>query len=87
MATAAIIHGALHSINLTINIRNMCVLLAPIFAANTAIATYLMTSEVSAHDRHVLGALQPGAAARFATRQNSPPERAHAIILLCLFRR
>jgi dolichyl-diphosphooligosaccharide---protein glycosyltransferase len=46
MATAAAIHGVLNYLNISINVRNMCVFLAPIFAANTAIATYLLTNEV-----------------------------------------
>ena len=48
MATAAAIHGVLNALNISINVRNMCVFLAPIFAANTAIATYLLTKEVRA---------------------------------------
>lgn len=46
MATAASIHAVLNFLNISINVRNMCVFLAPVFAANTAIATYLMTTEV-----------------------------------------
>ncbi len=45
MATAAAIHGMLNSLNITINIRNMCVFLAPVFASLTALSTYLMTVE------------------------------------------
>mmetsp|Transcript_2258 Transcript_2258/g.3124 ORF Transcript_2258/g.3124 Transcript_2258/m.3124 type:complete len:892 (+) Transcript_2258:89-2764(+) len=47
MLTAATIHWALNAINITINIRNMCVFLAPLFAANTAISSYLLTTEVT----------------------------------------
>jgi dolichyl-diphosphooligosaccharide---protein glycosyltransferase len=47
MATAALLQNLLNYFHLTINTRNMCVFLAPIFAAFTAIATYLMTTEVS----------------------------------------
>jgi len=45
MATAAALHSILNTLNISINVRNMCVFLAPIFAANTAIATYLLTKE------------------------------------------
>jgi len=45
MITAAAVYHALHFFNLTVQIRNVCVLLAPWFASNTAIATYLFTSE------------------------------------------
>jgi hypothetical protein len=50
MATAAVIHNGLHMLSISINTRNMCVFLAPIFAALTAIATYLFTKEVRGCD-------------------------------------
>lgn len=46
MATAAFMHWVLNVFNISVNVRNMCVFTAPIFAANTAIAVYLMTKEV-----------------------------------------
>jgi len=47
MFTAATIYHVLRYFNFTVVIRNVCVLLAPVFAANTAVATYLLTSELS----------------------------------------
>lgn len=47
MVTARFMHWFLNAINISINVRNMCVFLAPIFAAITAVATYLLTSEVT----------------------------------------
>eukprot|EP00904_Undaria_pinnatifida_P008662 jgi/Undpi1/4926/HiC_scaffold_19.g08278.m1 len=47
MATAASFYWVLHALHVTINIRNMCVFLAPLFAANTAVASYLLTTEVT----------------------------------------
>jgi dolichyl-diphosphooligosaccharide---protein glycosyltransferase len=41
MATSGIIYSFLHAINLPVDIRNICVLLAPGFSAFTAFATYL----------------------------------------------
>ncbi|CAM9488075.1 unnamed protein product, partial [Ectocarpus sp. 8 AP-2014] len=49
MATAASFYWILHALHITINIRNVCVFLAPLFAANTAVASYLLTTEVSFH--------------------------------------
>lgn len=46
MVTAAVIHKLLNILHITINVRNMCVFLAPLFAANTAAATFLMVKEV-----------------------------------------
>eukprot|EP00742_Colponemidia_sp_Colp-10_P002221 GILJ01002375.1.p1 GENE.GILJ01002375.1~~GILJ01002375.1.p1 ORF type:complete len:708 (+),score=115.24 GILJ01002375.1:49-2172(+) len=45
MVTAAFVFWGLNAINLTVNIRNVCVLLAPFMASNTTIATYLLTKE------------------------------------------
>lgn len=47
MLTAASLSWVLNIFHLTVNIRNICVFLAPLFAANTAIATYLLTEEVT----------------------------------------
>lgn len=46
MVTAALMHKALHAINFHVDIREVCVFLAPIFSAATAYATYLFTSEI-----------------------------------------
>jgi len=46
MATAAVVYWALNAFNITVNIRNVCVLLAPWFASNTAMVTYFFAKEV-----------------------------------------
>ena len=46
MLTSGLIHHILNSLNITINIRNVCVFLAPFFSGLTAIATFLFTREV-----------------------------------------
>jgi dolichyl-diphosphooligosaccharide--protein glycosyltransferase len=46
MFTAATVYWILHFFNLTVDIRNVCVLLAPFFASNTAMVTYLFAKEV-----------------------------------------
>jgi dolichyl-diphosphooligosaccharide--protein glycosyltransferase len=47
MFTSASIYWVLNFFNITINIRNMCVFLAPIFSSLSAIASYLLTKEVT----------------------------------------
>lgn len=47
MLTAATIYWSANALNITLNIRNVCVLLAPIFSANAALASYLLTTEVT----------------------------------------
>jgi dolichyl-diphosphooligosaccharide---protein glycosyltransferase len=46
MITSATLYWLLNSINITINVRNVCVLVAPFFGANTTLAAYFFTSEV-----------------------------------------
>jgi hypothetical protein len=41
MATSGVIYSVLHALNLPVDIRNICVLLAPGFSALTAWATYM----------------------------------------------
>ncbi|XP_026471674.1 dolichyl-diphosphooligosaccharide--protein glycosyltransferase subunit STT3A isoform X1 [Ctenocephalides felis] len=46
MVTAASLYNLLWSFNITINIRNVCVFLAPFFSSLTTIVTYLLTKEL-----------------------------------------
>jgi len=46
MFTAAFVYWTLHALNITIKIRNICVLLAPFFSSLTALSAYLFTSEI-----------------------------------------
>jgi dolichyl-diphosphooligosaccharide--protein glycosyltransferase len=45
--TAALIYWVLHAFNITIDLRNVCVLTSPWFASNTAMSTYFFTKELS----------------------------------------
>ena len=56
MVTSAIIHKVLELINLPVDIRNVCVLLAPGFSGLTALATYLFTREMSGDGAGLLAA-------------------------------
>jgi dolichyl-diphosphooligosaccharide---protein glycosyltransferase len=47
MSTAGGIYWFLHWLAIPVDIRNVCVFLAPIFAALTALASYLMTTEIT----------------------------------------
>eukprot|EP00762_Andalucia_godoyi_P002443 ANDGO_02757.mRNA.1 Dolichyl-diphosphooligosaccharide--protein glycosyltransferase subunit STT3 len=47
MATSALLYWALHAINITVDIRNVCVFLAPLFAAFTCLVAYSLTKTVS----------------------------------------
>lgn len=47
MVTSGIIYHILRLLSLPVDIRNICVLLAPAFSGLTALATYLITSEMT----------------------------------------
>lgn len=47
MMTSGFIYWVLHSLSIPIDIRNVCVFLAPIFSALTSLAAYLMTKEIT----------------------------------------
>ncbi|KAL2756894.1 glycosyltransferase family 66 protein [Sodiomyces alcalophilus JCM 7366] len=47
MVTSGVIYHALRALTLPIDIRNVCVLLAPAFSGLTAIAAYLLTNEMT----------------------------------------
>lgn len=47
MVTSGVIYHTLRFLTLPVDIRNICVLLAPGFSGLTALATYLLTSEMS----------------------------------------
>ena len=50
MVTSAGIYHVLHALNITIEIRNVCVFLAPLFSSLTVIATYHLTKELKVTD-------------------------------------
>lgn len=49
MVTSAVIHYVFHLLNIPIDIREVCVFLAPLFSSFTVIITYLFTKEVQVY--------------------------------------
>ncbi|KAF4679714.1 oligosaccharyl transferase stt3 subunit, partial [Perkinsus olseni] len=47
MTTSAVFHGILNFFGICVNVRNVCVFMAPVFSAFTAIAAFLLTKEVT----------------------------------------
>ncbi|ORE06280.1 STT3 subunit of Oligosaccharyl transferase [Rhizopus microsporus var. microsporus] len=84
MVTAAIIHNVLHFLNFPVDIRNICVLLAPMFSGLTALATYLLTSELKDSSAGLLAAAFIGIAPGYISRSvaGSYDNEAIAIFLL-----
>jgi len=46
MVTSAVLYHVMHFLNVTIEIRNVCVFLAPFFSSMTALVTYQLTKEL-----------------------------------------
>ncbi|KAI9319860.1 Oligosaccharyl transferase STT3 subunit-domain-containing protein [Dichotomocladium elegans] len=68
MVTSALIHNVLHYLNFQVDIRNVCVLLAPVFSGATAIATYLLTKELKDSSAGLLAAAFIGIAPGYISR-------------------
>ncbi|KAI9255876.1 Oligosaccharyl transferase STT3 subunit-domain-containing protein [Helicostylum pulchrum] len=84
MVTAAIIHNVFHFFNFPVDIRNICVLLAPMFSGLTAFATYLLTKELKDSSAGLLAAVFMGIAPGYISRSvaGSYDNEAIAIFLL-----
>ncbi|GJJ11524.1 oligosaccharyl transferase stt3 subunit [Clathrus columnatus] len=84
MATSGVIYNVLHALNLPVDIRNVCVLLAPGFSALTAWATYMFTKEMKDESAGLLAAVFIGIAPGYISRSvaGSYDNEAIAIFLL-----
>ncbi|KAH9958806.1 Oligosaccharyl transferase STT3 subunit [Russula dissimulans] len=84
MATSGVIYNVLHSLHLPVDIRNVCVLLAPGFSALTAWATYMFTKEMKDESAGLLAAAFIGIVPGYISRSvaGSYDNEAIAIFLL-----
>ncbi|KIY73253.1 glycosyltransferase family 66 protein [Cylindrobasidium torrendii FP15055 ss-10] len=84
MATSGVIYNVLHKLNLPVDIRNICVLLAPGFSALTAWATYMFTKEMKDASAGLLAAAFIGITPGYISRSvaGSYDNEAIAIFLL-----
>ncbi|CAE6497261.1 unnamed protein product [Rhizoctonia solani] len=84
MATSGVIYNFLHALHLPVDIRNICVMLAPGFSALTAFATYLFTKEMKDESAGLLAAIFIGITPGYISRSvaGSYDNEAIAIFLL-----
>ncbi|PFH50957.1 glycosyltransferase family 66 protein [Amanita thiersii Skay4041] len=84
MATSGVIYNLLHALNLPVDVRNVCVLLAPGFSALTAWATYMFTKEMKDESAGLLAAAFIGIVPGYISRSvaGSYDNEAIAIFLL-----
>ncbi|KZO92856.1 glycosyltransferase family 66 protein [Calocera viscosa TUFC12733] len=86
MATSGVIYNILHALHLPVDIRNVCVLLAPGFSGLTAWATYMLTKELKDESAGLLAAIFIGIAPGYISRSvaGSYDNEAIAIFLLMI---
>ncbi|KIP03820.1 glycosyltransferase family 66 protein [Phlebiopsis gigantea 11061_1 CR5-6] len=84
MATSGVIYNILHALHLPVDIRNICVLLAPGFSAFTAWSTYMFTKEMKDESAGLLAAAFIGIVPGYISRSvaGSYDNEAIAIFLL-----
>ncbi|KAK9477604.1 Oligosaccharyl transferase STT3 subunit-domain-containing protein [Lipomyces japonicus] len=84
MVTSALIYHTLKALTLPVDIRNVCVMLAPVFSALTAYATYLFAVELKDEGAGLLAAAFIGIAPGYISRSvaGSYDNEAIAIFLL-----
>ncbi|KAF9183644.1 oligosaccharyl transferase stt3 subunit [Haplosporangium sp. Z 767] len=68
MVTSALIHNVLHFFNFPVDIRNVCVFLAPMFSGLTAFSAYLLTKELKDSSAGLLAAAFLGVAPGYISR-------------------
>ena len=84
MVTSGTLYNILHFFNVPVNIRDICVMLAPMFSGLTALAAYLFTSEMKDDASGLLAAAFVGIAPGYISRSvaGSYDNEAIAIFLL-----
>ncbi|WFD02662.1 dolichyl-diphosphooligosaccharide--protein glycotransferase [Malassezia obtusa] len=84
MVTSGTLYNILHFFNLPVNIRDICVMLAPLFSGFTALAAYAFTTTMKDESAGLLAALFVGIAPGYISRSvaGSYDNEAIAIFLL-----
>lgn len=68
MVTSGAIHAVLHGLNIPVDIREICVFLAPVFSGLTAFAAYKLTTEMKDSAAGLLAAIFIGIAPGYISR-------------------
>ncbi|XP_011269958.1 hypothetical protein CAOG_08388, partial [Capsaspora owczarzaki ATCC 30864] len=84
MVTAAIIHNFLHAINITIDIRNVCVFIAPLFSGFTVVVTYYLTKELRDKSAGLVAAVMIAIVPGYISRSVAGSYDNEAIAIFCL---
>ncbi len=83
MVTSGAIYNLFHSLNIPVDIRNICVLLAPAFSGLTAWATYMFTAAMKDDAAGLLAAAFIGIAPGYISRSVAGSYDNEAIAIFC----
>uniref|UniRef100_A0A7E4ZSY5 Dolichyl-diphosphooligosaccharide--protein glycosyltransferase subunit STT3A n=1 Tax=Panagrellus redivivus TaxID=6233 RepID=A0A7E4ZSY5_PANRE len=84
MVTSAFIFRVLHYINFTLDIREICVFLAPLFSGLTVLVTYLLTKEVQNEGAGLLAAAFIAIVPGYISRSVAGSYDNEAIAIFCM---
>ncbi|KAL5242654.1 hypothetical protein ACI65C_010064 [Semiaphis heraclei] len=84
MITSTVIYNSLHFINLTLEIRNICVFLAPLFSSFTTIITFLLTKELKDTRAGLIAAAMIAIVPGYISRSVAGSYDNEAIAIFCM---
>jgi dolichyl-diphosphooligosaccharide--protein glycosyltransferase len=84
MVTSAVFYHLLNLLNITIEIRNICVFLAPFFSSLTVIMTYLLTKELSTSAAGLVAACLISIVPGYISRSVAGSYDNEAIAIFCM---
>eukprot|EP00055_Hartaetosiga_balthica_P006311 m.19611 g.19611 ORF g.19611 m.19611 type:complete len:719 (+) comp5139_c0_seq1:97-2253(+) len=84
MVTSSIIHKMLHFVHVNINIREICVFLAPLFSAFTTLATYSLTAELRGEKAGLVAALMIAIVPGYISRSVAGSYDNEGIAIFCM---
>jgi dolichyl-diphosphooligosaccharide--protein glycosyltransferase len=84
MVTSAIIHNFLNYLNFTVDIREVCVFLAPLFSSFTVLVTYLLTKEVQNEGAGLIAACLIAIVPGYISRSVAGSYDNEAIAIFCM---
>lgn len=84
MITSTVIYNILHFVNLTLEIRNICVFLAPLFSSFTTIITFLLTKELKDTRAGLIAAAMIAIVPGYISRSVAGSYDNEAIAIFCM---
>ncbi|XP_025411065.1 dolichyl-diphosphooligosaccharide--protein glycosyltransferase subunit STT3A [Sipha flava] len=84
MITSTVIYNILHFINITLEIRNICVFLAPLFSSFTTLITFLLTKELKDTRSGLIAAAMISIVPGYISRSVAGSYDNEAIAIFCM---